>query len=290
MRIAIVGLGGVGAYIGAKLSVLKDEHEILFVARGEHLKAIKAQGLKITDIDEESIYHPTYISDTLTQPVDVLFLCTKTYHSQEALSSLKLAITSDTLVIPIANGVNSMEILQALTPAKVTQSCVYIVSHKVAPGHIKKATKVFALRLSSEFEELLSPIFEKAGLRVKFTDDIKQEIWKKFLFISAMGSLTSYYEKGMGTIYAEHADELRALLQEIHSVAKKEGVNLEENEIDKALHSSSKLPLDAPTSMWLDIQAKGNNELESLSHYIIIKAKEHNLSTPIMQKVYTKLK
>jgi len=85
MRIAIVGLGGVGAYIGAKLSLLKDEHEIIFIARGEHLKAIETEGLKITEIDEETIYHPSLVADSITEPVDILFLCTKTYHSQEAI-------------------------------------------------------------------------------------------------------------------------------------------------------------------------------------------------------------
>jgi len=290
MRIAIVGLGGVGAYIGARLSLLKDEHEIIFIARGEHLKAIETKGLKITEIDEDRIYYPSYAGESISKPVDILFLCTKTYHSQAAISSLKTAITKDTLIIPIANGVNSLELLNPLTQAKVTEACVYIVSHKIAPGHIKKATKVFALMLDAELEQRLGPLFEKAGLRVKFSDDIKKEIWKKYLFISAMGSLTSFYEKGMGSIYQEHHDELQRLLKEIHAVALAEGIDLEESEIDKALHTSSKLPLDAPSSLWLDIQAKGENELESLSHYIILKAKQHKIEVPVMQGIYNRLK
>lgn len=290
MRIAIVGLGGVGGYIGAKLCALKDEHEIIFIARGEHLESIKKDGLHIIDIDEEKTYQPSLASEHTEEALDIVFLCTKTYHSKEAISSLSPAITKDTLLIPISNGVNSQELLEPLTLAKVSKACVYIVSHKIKPGLIKKATKVFALFLDSKYQELLEPLFIKAGLRVKFAHDINKEVWKKFLFISAMGSLTSYYEKGMGTIYKEHQDELLALFEEIYSVAKAQGINLEESEIDKALHSSSKLPLDAPTSMWLDMQAKGNNELESLSHDIILKAQEHNLSVPIMQRIYTKLK
>lgn len=290
MRIAILGLGGVGAYIGAKLCALKDEHEIIFIARGDHLKAIQKKGLRILNINEEETYYPSSAKESVTEPIDILFLCTKTYHSKAAIEQISSAINENTLLIPIANGVNSKELLSPITKAKISEACVYIVSHKIEPGLIKKATNVFALILSSENQTLLEPLFTKAGLRVKFSDDIKKEIWKKFLFISAMGSLTSYYEKGMGTIYQEHQDELKALLHEIYAVSKKEGVNLEESEIDKALHTSSKLPLDAPTSMWLDIQAKGNNELQSLSNHIIIKAQEHSLDTPIMQKIYTKLR
>ncbi|HIC44252.1 MAG TPA: 2-dehydropantoate 2-reductase [Sulfurimonas sp.] len=290
MKIAIVGLGGVGGYIGAKLCSLKEEHEIIFIARGEHLKAIQDKGLRILDEGQESIYHPSTASQSYDEPLDLVFLCTKTYHSAQAIQLLGSCITKDTLLIPIANGVNSKDILSPITKAKLTEACVYIVSHITAPGKIAKATKVFALMLDSAYQKLLEPLFQEAGLRTKFSSDIKKEIWKKFLFISAMGSLTSYYEKGMGTIYNDHQDELKALLQEIYNVAKKEGINLDESEIDKALHTSSKLPLDAPTSMWLDIQAKGNNELESLSHYIILKAKEHHLDVPIMQGIYKKLK
>jgi len=290
MRIAIVGLGGVGGYIGAKLCELKDEHEIIFIARGEHLKAIQDKGLRIVEMGEEKSYYPSCASENTSEALDIIFLCTKTYHSQEAISALTPAISKDTIIIPIANGVNSKELLSPLTQARIQEACVYIVSHKTAPGVISKTTNVFALVLNQEIQGLLGPIFEKAGLRIKFTNEIKKEIWKKFLFISAMGSMTSYYKLGMGSIYKEHLDELTLLLNEIYSVAKAEGINLEEKEIDKALHTSSKLPLDAPTSLWLDMQAGGNNELESLSRYIVIKAKEHRLSAPVMQKIYNALK
>lgn len=289
MRIAIVGLGGVGAYIGAKLCALKDEHEIIFIARGEHLKAIQENGLRIIDVDEEQTYHPSSAQESVSEHLDILFLCTKTYHSKEALAQLKGAISKETLIIPVANGVNSREELQPLTPAQVTDACVYIVSHKLSAGLIKKSTDTFALRLSEDIKELLEPLMDKAGLRCKFSADIKKELWKKFLFISAMGSMTSYYQIGMGSVYKEHKDELSSVLKEIFSVAKSEGIELKPEEIDKALHTASKLPPNAPTSLWIDIQNKGLNELETLCGYIVKKAEENGLHTPIMQKIYREL-
>lgn len=290
MRIAIVGLGGVGAYIGAKLCSLKDEHEIIFVARGEHLKAIQEKGLKVIDVDTEAVYHPSLALETTQEPLDVIFLCTKAYHSQEALKTLTKAITSKTIIIPISNGVNNADMLAELTSAKVIDACVYIVSHKIKAGVIKKSTDVFALILPTEVQELLEPILTKAGLRCKFSAEIKKELWKKFLFISAMGALTSYYHMGMGTIYKEHKEELTSLLNEIASVARAEGIDLGDKEIDKALQTASKLPLDAPTSLWLDMQNAKENELDTLCYYLIHTAKKHKLSLPIMQKVYDRLK
>jgi len=290
MRIAVVGLGGVGAYIGAKLCALKDEHEIIFIARGEHLKAIEENGLKIIDVDKENLYHPSSVHESISDPLDILFLCTKTYHSQEAISQLSGAITEKTLVIPVANGVNNKEMLAPLTDARLTDACVYIVSHKLSPGVVKKSTQPFMLILDVELKELLGPLLDKAALRTKFSPDIKKELWKKYLFISAMGSMTSYYKQGMGSVYNLHQKELRILLDEIFSLAKAEGISLETQEIDKVLHTASKLPLDAPTSLWLDIQNKGKNELNSLSYYVIETAKKHNIPTPVMQKIYDKLK
>jgi 2-dehydropantoate 2-reductase len=290
MKIAIVGLGGVGGYIGAKLCSLKDQHEIIFVARGEHLRAIQEKGLKVIDMDTEDTYHPTMALETIQEPLDVIFLCTKTYHSKEALEMLSEAITDKTLIIPIANGVNNADRLSVLTTAKVIDACVYIVSHKLEAGVIKKSTNVFALILPEEVQELLEPLLSKAGLRCKFSPDIKKELWKKFLFISAMGTLTSYHQVGMGTIYAEHKEELVAVLNEVLSVAKAEGIPLEEKELQKALDTASKLPADAPTSLWLDMQNAQKNELETLCYYLIETADKHNLSLPLMQKMYDRLR
>ena len=290
MKIAIVGLGGVGGYIGAKLCSLKDEHEIIFIARGEHLNAIQERGLKIIDVDTENTYHPTMALETTQEPLDIIFLCTKTYHSQEALEMLSAVITDKTLIIPVANGVNNADRLSALTTAKVIDACVYIVSHKLEAGVIKKSTNVFALILPEEVQELLEPLLSKAGLRCKFSPEIKKELWKKFLFISAMGTLTSYHQVGMGTVYAKYKEELVSVLNEILSVAKAEGITLEEKDLQKALETASKLPLDAPTSLWLDIQKAKENELETLCHYLIEIADQHKLALPFMQKMYDKLR
>lgn len=289
MKIAVVGLGGVGGYLGAKLCALKDEDEIIFIARGEHLKAIKEKGLGLIDIDEKKYYHPTEACETYTQALDIIFLCTKSYHIKSALQNLSQAITPNTIVIPIGNGVDCIKTLQPLSPAKLLDACVYIVSHKVSEGLIQKSTKVFALILPDTLESLLKTRLVKAGLRTKFVNDIEKEIWKKYLFISTMGTITSYYEKGMGNIYKEHHDELTLLLKEVFSVAKAEGINIEEKEIDKALHTASKLPLDAPTSLWLDFQYGTKNELETITTYIVKTAQEHQIEVPLMKKMNTLL-
>lgn len=285
MRIAVVGLGGVGGYIGAKLCSLKDEDEIIFIARGEHLDCIKDKGLRLIEINEESTYLPTEAKESYHQELDIIFLCTKSYHAKEALTNLKGAITKKTTIIPIANGVDSIPNLQDLSPAQLLDACVYIVSHKLSSGLIKKVNNVFALILPKEIEDVLGKRLKKAGLRTKFVDDIQKEVWKKYLFISAMGTMTSFYEKGMGRIYKEHHEELVLILKEVFSVAKAEGINIEEKEIDKALNTASKLPLDAATSLWLDFQNGGLNELETISTYIVKTAQAHQMNLPLMQKM-----
>jgi len=289
MRIAVVGLGGVGGYIGAKFCFLKNEDEIIFIARGKHLQAIKDKGLKLIDVEDENYYQPTLACETYDKALDIIFLCTKSYHSKSALKNLSKAITDKTIVIPIANGVDSIPSLQNLTPAKLIDACVYIVSHKLDEGVIKKSTNVFALILPEELETRLASRLEKAGLRTKFAVDIKKEVWKKYLFISAMGTMTSFYEKGMGSIFKENNEELKNVLKEIFSVAQAEGIKLEEKEMDKALHTASKLPLDAPTSLWLDFQNSTYNEHETICTYIVKTAQAHKIEVPLMQNMNKKL-
>lgn len=290
MRIAVVGLGGVGAYIGAKLCALKDEHEIIFIARAEQLREIQEHGLRLIDVNEEQICHPSAALEKTNEHLDIIFLCTKSYHSVQAIGGLADAISQKSIIIPISNGVNNAQMLRPLTPAKVIDACVYIVSHKLSPGVVKKETEFFSLVLDESVRSTLEPLLQRAGLRHKFSPQIKKELWKKFLFISAMGAMTSFYNMGMGGIYKEHKDELRALLEEISRVGEAEGVSLGSKEIEKALETASRLPLDAPTSLWLDLRNGKENELDSLCLYPIETAKEHGISVPFMQKIYDKLR
>ena len=289
MRVAVVGLGGVGGYISAFLA--KTSLEVVGFARGEHLLKIKKDGLKI--VEDENNWSVELNVKELAEAdgyFDIVLFCVKSYDLEESYKAISPYIDSNTIIISFSNGVSNGDTLRKLSSSKVLDGCVYILSHIEKAGVIRKKGKVFAAVFGGLEDEagVLKTIFDEAGLRVKVPSDIKMAIWKKYIFISAFAALTSYYDKSIGFIYENYFDEAKALLQEIANVAKSKNIDISD-EVQIALQTASKVPFESSTSMHLDFQNKKRVELETLCGYIVKEAKLSGVKTPLMSKIYQKL-
>ncbi len=293
MRIAVAGAGGVGGYIGAHLCGLKDE--VILLARGEHAKAIAAHGLLVRSNEGEMRAHPDRVvaADALEGKIDILLLCVKSYDIEQVLAELSGNITPLTIIVPFSNGVEHKEKIESLVDAKVLNGAVYILAHKEANGIIVKKGKVFAALFGDpaygEETALVSSLFRQAGLRHKTPENIEEAIWKKYLFISAFGALTSYFDTSMKKVYDLHKNWAFTLLNEIADIADAKGIHIRD-EVEKALKAAASLPEDASSSMHLDFQNGTRTELETLCGYVVREGKKLHLPTPMMAKIYGVLK
>ncbi|MBU1657555.1 2-dehydropantoate 2-reductase [bacterium] len=290
MRIAVVGLGGVGGYIAANLA--QTSHKIVGFARGEHLKKIQKEGLQI--IEDTKVWSAALEAKTLEEAegsFDVVLFCVKSYDLQSSYEQIARHVDSQTILLSLSNGVSNGDVLKKLSGCKVLDACVYILSHVQEAGVVRKKGEVFALVIGPDEEaaHALKRVFDAAGLRVKISNDIKTDIWKKYIFISAFATLTSYYDKSIGYIIEHHRAEAKTLLEEIADVAHAKGVEIFD-EVEKSLQTASKVPYDSSTSMRLDFQNKKRVELESLSAYVLKEAQIYGVKTPLMKKMYEKLR
>ena len=284
MRVAVVGLGGVGGYLAA--SFAKAGIDVVGFARGEHLSAICERGISV--VEDDAKWQAAIEAKELREAeglFDVVLFCVKSYDLLSSYEAIAPHITKESLLVSFSNGVDNGDKLRTLSHARVLDGAIYILSHIQSPGVIRKKGKVFAAVFGGEGSDVLASLFEEAGLRYKIAEDIKTALWKKYIFIAAFATLTSYYDKPIAAIYQEHLDEAKELLAEIAAVAKSYGVTIDE-EIQKALSTASKLPDSASTSMHLDFQNSKPAELESLSGF---KAKNKAVKTPLMEKMYQEL-
>src|SRR6266567_8066057 len=118
MRVVIYGTGGAGGYFGAQLA--RTGEDVTFVARGQHLKAIQAQGLCVETPAGEIVIRPAKATDDPTQvaPVDVIFLGVKAWQVEEAARNMRLMIGPETFVVPLQNGVEAPSQLAAILGAE----------------------------------------------------------------------------------------------------------------------------------------------------------------------------
>jgi 2-dehydropantoate 2-reductase len=297
MKIAIVGVGGVGGYIGAILT--KFNHDVTLIARGNHFDTIEKNGLKVSDNGKEFTINPKLThsdnkEELSKQTFDVVFLTTKSYDFQSACESIKNSITSSTIIIPLSNGVeHKTELANYLDKGILAEGCIYIVSHIKEAGFIvKKAPKfylVFGSDTQNEKFEQLATILNESGLKSKYSQKIQYDCWKKYLFISSFASLTSYFKKPMGYVVNEQRQLLEEVVNEVKSVANAQDIPINDEDVEQTITQATNIPYDSKTSMQLDYESNHKTEVDSLSGYIVKKGKELGVATPKMEMIYAKL-
>ena len=302
-KIAIVGIGGVGGYLGGMLAKHFEgstEVEIYFIPRGENEKAIKQNGLKVETTKGSFVTHPKL---TTSNPgeiglIDFLIYCTKSYDLEESIKQFIPCINKETVILPLLNGVDSKERITAILPGnEVWDGCIYIVSQLSEPGLIKETGNINTLFFGSDTGtevklKKLETIFKESGISCTLSGNIQQEIWKKFIFLSPIATLTSYLNVNFGVILSseEHKKTLWSLLHEIKAVADAKKISLPVDIIQKTMGTMLGLQKETTTSMHRDFQKGKKTELESLAGYVVRLGKQLNTATPTYEIIYGKLK
>ncbi|WP_455757400.1 ketopantoate reductase family protein [Sulfurimonas sp.] len=294
MRIAVVGLGGVGGYLAACFA--RAELDVIGFARGEHLNVIQTNGIRITEDDDcwSQKIDARALEDLdgfFEGYFDVVLFCVKSYDLEDSYRLLRSHINEKTILLSFSNGVTNGDLLRKISYSKVLDGCIYILSHIEESGAIRKKGKVFAAIFGGDDEltKDVAQIFENAKLRYKTPSDIQTAIWKKYIFISAFATATSFFNKSISRVYEENLEMIETLLEEIAKVAHAKGIEIFD-EVPKALETASKVPADSSTSMQLDFKNKKEVELESLSGYIVEEGLKRGVKTPLMAKMYKYLK
>lgn len=291
MRLLIVGSGGVGGYLGARL--LQAGADVHFLARGEHAEAMRRRGLEIVEEGSSRLYPVTVTEDASGLGLfDLLIISVKSVDLQSALDAISENVGEKSLILPVMNGVEQLQKIQErYAQARVLPACIYIVSNILRAGVIEKRGKVFKLcwgdaeRESSEYADI-SRLFDRAGFRHEYSRDIARAQWRKYIFISSMATLTSFYGETMREIYDRHGEELEAAMREVASVASAKGIEIGEEEIEKSMKQASQVSEGAKTSMQLDIERGKKPELESLTGYVCTEASRLGLETPVLSSLY----
>ena len=295
MHIVIYGTGGVGGYFGARLA--QSGEKVTFIARGEHLQAIEKHGLLLKSVKGDYLVSPARVTDSIqdVEDIDLVLVCVKTWQLRQVATTLKDALTVDTMVISLLNGVeNDKNLCEELNCNQVLGGLCKIVSKVEAPGIINhlsyEPTIVFGELNDQKTARALKleKTFKKAGIHTKLADDIRAEIWTKFLFIttiSALGALTRVSIGEMLT-YPFIKKLMYKTAEEIVQLAVKMGVKLRSDIIDRQFEIIENQPYDTTASLQRDIMAGKPSELEAQNGTVVRLAKEYGVEVPVNTFIY----
>jgi 2-dehydropantoate 2-reductase len=295
--IAILGLGAVGGYVGGKLAAARlSSARVIFVARGQTLEVLKRDGLTLIAEDGEIVVRPDLASDDPNEigQIDLLICSIKGYDLRESLLKYRQCLTADSVLLPLLNGIGIADKIRKILPGITTwEGLIYIVARQVARGIIKQTGTlkeiVFGAADGPDPKmQMVAGIFAEAGLKGTVSADIDLELWRKFLFISVMATLTCFYRSPIGEIRrdAAKAVNIPVLLAELQSVAVANGIPVTDSMVAAVLVRINGLPAGTTTSMYVDFQRGGNNEAEELTGDVVRLGARLGVATPVYAAMY----
>src|SRR5882762_3513123 len=217
MRIAVVGAGGVGGGFGAALA--KAGAEVVFIARGAHLAAMKSEGLKVQGGRGETHLVPTRATDDPAEigKVDIVLFCVKLWDVESAGLQIRPLIGPDTAVIPLQNGIDAAErLIPILGPDAVMGGVAQISASIVGPGLIHQVGSFMRMifgeldgKRSQRAEDFLA-LCLKAGFDATLSEQILTDLWMKFIQLASNAGLMSLARQPIGKLRDD--DDIRPIM------------------------------------------------------------------------------
>jgi 2-dehydropantoate 2-reductase len=298
MRIAVYGAGGAGGHFGARLAAAGED--VVVIARGAHLEAIRSDGLVVETPEGEIRARPVLAS---ADPGDVaradaVLLGVKTWQVKDAGRAMAPALSGGTFVVPLQNGVEAGDQLRrAVGEERIVGGLCATFSYVVAPGRIRSLGAHHSVRfgelnrMPSERTERLRAAFERAGVRATIPPDIHVSLWEKFLFVVPFGSVGAYRRAPIGETRSD--PESRGMLErgmrEILALARARGIPLAEEAVPNALGFIDALDPSGTASLQRDLAEGRPSELEAWTGAVVRLGREAGVPTPLHDEIYAAL-
>ena len=311
MKICIYGAGAIGGYLGVHLA--QAGAEVSLVARGAHLAAMKANGLKLLIGDEERVVHPNCTDNPADLGVqDVVIVCLKAHSITGVIEQMKPLLGSHTRIVTAVNGIpywyfykhggNEYEgrTLESIDPgarqwnelgAERAIGCiVYPATEIEAPGVIKH---VYGDRLplgepsgerSSDVENL-SALFVKAGLQAPVLDRVRDEIWLKLWGNVSFNPISALTHATLDVLCSDPGTKAvtRGMMVEAQQIAETFGVKFRVD-VDRRIEGGRKVGAHK-TSMLQDLERGRPMEIDPLVTVVQEMGRMTSIPTPTIDTV-----
>ena len=299
MRFLILGAGGIGAYYGARQLVAGEE--VVFVARGEHLKALSSNGLSVTHPDfnfegaVNAMDQQTLLDTQSADAFDLIILTIKAGATQEVMQAIQPWLASaETPVLSLQNGVDNEIIIASHIGSDRTVGglAVRIGGHIMRPGVIE-ATGVAqvvmgAWKCAQDNHELqtrlqtVADCFNKAAIPTTLSDEIQKALWRKLLInngVNPLSALTGLDTQAL-TTHPVLTRTVYQLMEEAALAATADDVALDKSDIDEMYQLICQF--DAiKTSMLVDREKGRPLELDAISGVVVERCEKLGREAPV---------
>ena len=295
MHIVVYGTGGAGGYFGAQLALSGEQ--VTFIARGEHLKALRSNGLRLETPNGDTVICPVQATDdpTSVTNADVVLVGVKAWQVPDAAKAIRPIVGRSTFVVPLQNGVEAASQLSTVLGADhVLAGLCGTLSRVAAPGHIHSAGGPNFIKFGeldnrrSERVERLRDAFAKAQVSVEVPADIVRAQWDKFLTVTAFGGVGAITRAPIGVTRSIPATRrmLEQCVEEGVAVALARKIAMSPTAPAEMMKFYDGLPLGGTTSLQRDIVDGKPSEIEYWNGAVVRLGREVQVPTPTHAHIY----
>ena len=298
MKILVMGSGALGGYFGGMLA--RSGQEVTFFARGAHLQAIQAHGLRVENTDDVFTVRATATDRPLeVEKPDFVLFTVKTYDTLPACEALIPILGPQTSILTLQNGVNSRENIEAvLGRGKVIPGLAYVESTIASPGVVRQLggpRKIVLGESDGSRSNRLLRITEALGgarIPIEVSEDIRRELWQKFLFICALAGVTCVTRLTLGEILesAETKWAFEETIRETYRAGLADGVKLDGAAVQRTLEVSSRMNREMKSSMQRDLEMGRRLEIDALNGTVVRLAAKYRVEAPVNRCIYAFVK
>jgi len=298
MNILIVGAGAIGGYFGGRL--LEKGENVTFLVRAKRKEILEKSGLKIESVYGDAKLAPRLVtSKDIGDKFDLILISTKSYHLTQAINDIRPFVKEDTIILPLLNGVGHLEqLIDAFGEDAVIGGLCFIETTLDEHGTILQKSPIHQLIYGERSGEItprmekLKAAFEGANASFVLSEQINQEMWHKYLFITALSGITSLMESPIGPIMELETgrNTVALLLEELGAIMKKINAPIHDTITQELYTKISNMPYVMKSSMQRDIEKSLPLESDHLHGLLLQHANAHDMPTPILETIYTKLK
>ena len=298
MRIVVMGTGGTGGYFGARLA--RAGEDVTFVARGRHLAAIRAGGLRVKSaLDGEWVVRAPAV-DRLEgfPPADLVLFCVKSFDTETAAEVIRPTVGPGTGVLSLQNGVdNEDKLARLLGPGHVLGGAARVFAAIEAPGVVAHhllgqiAFGEMDGRETSRARAFLDAC-RRAAIPAEISPRIRRTLWEKYVFLVAHSGMTAITRCPAGVVreLAETRTMYRLMLDEMARLALAVGAGLDEGLPQATMKGLDALSPDTSSSLHHDLIHGKRLELEALHGHAVRLGERYGVPTPTLFAVYAALR
>lgn len=291
MRIAVLGVGAVGGWFGG--SLVNAGHEVVFIARGEALRVLRSEGLRLNDAPPLRVEVVASLADA--GEVDVVLLAVKATAGTN-LAVLLDALPPRALVAVTQNSVEVPEQVAAVVGRERTlPGVVRGYFHHTGPARVEFHGGPISYDLGmwdgreDAVVEKLAEALNGAGIAATVHEDIFVDVWEKAMYVTSTGALGALAGAPLGELRGRLRPSLTALMAEIRDTAVAAGVPLGADVVERILAFADRMPAEATSSMHRDLAAgvpASRHELDAQVGAICRVAARHGVDVRLHDLLY----